>query len=146
MRDVLHCADASGGIFRPEVEWAKMNRIVGRFIHTVERDADKALLLRILAPDVDLEGALAKLDPFHVGDGVTGALGHRRSANENLNSRHDPGSQNPKANSGHGFGQCGGSVDYLIVYRPGTNPLQVPGILHGHQDVEQLLKSRHKVP
>ena len=32
---------------------------------------------------------------------------------------------------------------YLIVYRPESNPLQVVAILHGHRNVEQLLKDRH---
>jgi plasmid stabilization system protein ParE len=31
---------------------------------------------------------------------------------------------------------------YLIVYRPATKPLQVVAILHGHRDVERLLKDR----
>ena len=31
---------------------------------------------------------------------------------------------------------------YLIVYRPQTKPLQVAAILHGHRDVERILKSR----
>jgi toxin ParE1/3/4 len=31
---------------------------------------------------------------------------------------------------------------YLIVYRPDTKPLQVVSILHGHRDVEQILKDR----
>lgn len=31
---------------------------------------------------------------------------------------------------------------YLIVYRPETRPLQVVSILHGHRNVERILKSR----
>jgi plasmid stabilization system protein ParE len=31
---------------------------------------------------------------------------------------------------------------YLIVYRSATKPLQVVAILHGHRDLEQLLKDR----
>lgn len=31
---------------------------------------------------------------------------------------------------------------YLIVYRPETKPLQVVSILHGHRDVERILKDR----
>jgi antitoxin ParD1/3/4/toxin ParE1/3/4 len=31
---------------------------------------------------------------------------------------------------------------YLIVYRPETRPLQVLSILHGHRDVERILKDR----
>ncbi|MGO9519630.1 MAG: type II toxin-antitoxin system RelE/ParE family toxin [Candidatus Korobacteraceae bacterium] len=31
---------------------------------------------------------------------------------------------------------------YLIVYRPETKPLQVVSILHGHRDVERILKNR----
>jgi toxin ParE1/3/4 len=31
---------------------------------------------------------------------------------------------------------------YLIVYRPGTKPLQIACILHGRRDVEQILKDR----
>jgi plasmid stabilization system protein ParE len=31
---------------------------------------------------------------------------------------------------------------YLIVYRPETKPLQIVAILHGHRDVERLLKNR----
>jgi toxin ParE1/3/4 len=31
---------------------------------------------------------------------------------------------------------------YLIVYRAGTNPLQIVSILHGRRDVEQILKDR----
>jgi antitoxin ParD1/3/4 len=32
------------------------------------------------------------------------------------------------------------AYSYLIVYRPDTKPLQVVSILHGHRDVEQILK------
>ena len=31
---------------------------------------------------------------------------------------------------------------YLIVYRPETRPLQVVSILHGHREVERILKNR----
>ena len=31
---------------------------------------------------------------------------------------------------------------FLIVYRPETKPLQVVAILHGHRDLEQVLKHR----
>ena len=31
---------------------------------------------------------------------------------------------------------------FLIVYRPETKPLQIVAILHGHRDLEQLLKDR----
>ena len=31
---------------------------------------------------------------------------------------------------------------YLIVYRPETRPLQVVSILHGHRNVERILKGR----
>ena len=31
---------------------------------------------------------------------------------------------------------------YLIVYLPGTRPLQVVSILHGHRDLEEILKHR----
>jgi plasmid stabilization system protein ParE len=31
---------------------------------------------------------------------------------------------------------------YLIVYRPETKPLQVVAILHGHRNVERILKGR----
>lgn len=31
---------------------------------------------------------------------------------------------------------------YLIVYRPETKPLKVVSILHGHRNVEQILKGR----
>ena len=31
---------------------------------------------------------------------------------------------------------------YLIVYRPDTKPLEVVSILHGHRNVEQILKDR----
>jgi plasmid stabilization system protein ParE len=31
---------------------------------------------------------------------------------------------------------------YLIIYRPDTKPLQVVSILHGRQDVRQILKGR----
>jgi plasmid stabilization system protein ParE len=31
---------------------------------------------------------------------------------------------------------------YLIVYRPETRPLQVVAILHGHREVEQILRDR----
>jgi plasmid stabilization system protein ParE len=31
---------------------------------------------------------------------------------------------------------------YLIVYRPESSPLQVVAILHGHRDVERLLRDR----
>lgn len=32
--------------------------------------------------------------------------------------------------------------EYLIVYRPDTKPVQVVSILHGHRDVEQILRDR----
>ena len=32
---------------------------------------------------------------------------------------------------------------YLIVYRPENKPLQIVTILHGHRDVEQILKDRY---
>jgi toxin ParE1/3/4 len=31
---------------------------------------------------------------------------------------------------------------YLIVYRPGTRPLQIAAILHGRRDLEEILKGR----
>jgi len=31
---------------------------------------------------------------------------------------------------------------YLIVYRPGTTPLQIASILHERRDVAQILKDR----
>ena len=31
---------------------------------------------------------------------------------------------------------------YLIVYRPETKPLQIVSILHGHRDIERILKNR----
>jgi toxin ParE1/3/4 len=31
---------------------------------------------------------------------------------------------------------------YLIVYRPETKPLQVVSILHGHRNIEQILRDR----
>jgi plasmid stabilization system protein ParE len=31
---------------------------------------------------------------------------------------------------------------YLIVYRPESNPLQIVAILHGYQDLKELLKGR----
>jgi toxin ParE1/3/4 len=31
---------------------------------------------------------------------------------------------------------------YLIVYRPETKPLQIVSILHGHRNVERILKAR----
>jgi len=34
------------------------------------------------------------------------------------------------------------AYSYLIVYRPETKPLQVVAILHGHREVEQLLRDR----
>lgn len=31
---------------------------------------------------------------------------------------------------------------YLIVYRPETKPVQIAAILHGHRDIQALLKDR----
>jgi plasmid stabilization system protein ParE len=31
---------------------------------------------------------------------------------------------------------------FLIVYRPDTKPVQIASVLHGHRDLEQLLKGR----
>lgn len=31
---------------------------------------------------------------------------------------------------------------YLIVYRPETKPLEIVSVLHGHRNVEQMLKDR----
>jgi toxin ParE1/3/4 len=31
---------------------------------------------------------------------------------------------------------------YLIVYRPETKPLEIVSILHGHRDVQRILKDR----
>jgi len=36
---------------------------------------------------------------------------------------------------------CGMAVySYLIVYRPETKPLQIVRVVHGHRDVENLLR------
>jgi hypothetical protein len=32
--------------------------------------------------------------------------------------------------------------DYIIVYRPQSKPLQVIAILHGNQDLKEILKDR----
>jgi plasmid stabilization system protein ParE len=32
--------------------------------------------------------------------------------------------------------------NYVIVYRPETNPLQVIGVLHGKRDLKEVLESR----
>jgi|ERR1700677_3073181 plasmid stabilization system protein ParE len=34
------------------------------------------------------------------------------------------------------------TYSYLIVYRPETSPLKVVAVVHGHRDLEQLLKDR----
>jgi plasmid stabilization system protein ParE len=34
------------------------------------------------------------------------------------------------------------AYSYLIVYRPGTKPLQIVSILHGRRDAERILKDR----
>ena len=31
---------------------------------------------------------------------------------------------------------------YLIVYRPETKPLQIVSVLHGHRNIEEILKGR----
>jgi len=31
---------------------------------------------------------------------------------------------------------------YLVVYRPGTKPLQIVSVLHGRRDIPQILRSR----
>ena len=36
--------------------------------------------------------------------------------------------------------------NYVIVYRPETEPLQVVAILHGKQDLEEILKDRLAQP
>ncbi len=31
---------------------------------------------------------------------------------------------------------------YLVIYRPGTNPVQVLGVLHGKRNIAQILRRR----
>jgi plasmid stabilization system protein ParE len=31
---------------------------------------------------------------------------------------------------------------YLVIYNPGSNPLQILGVLHGKQNVTRILKQR----
>ena len=69
MRDVLDGADASCLVVGPEVERTEVDRIVGRSVDAVKRHPDEALLLDVLALDVELDGAVGELNPLQVGDG-----------------------------------------------------------------------------
>src|SRR5438093_13601879 len=72
--DVLDGADASCRVFRPEVERAEVDRVIGHAIEPVKSQADEALLRDVLASDIKLNRAVGKLNPFQVGHSVTGAF------------------------------------------------------------------------
>jgi hypothetical protein len=72
--DVLDGADTSCRIFRPEVERAEVDRVIGRPIQPVKSQADKALLRDVLAPEIKLNRAVGELNPFEISDAVAGAF------------------------------------------------------------------------
>jgi hypothetical protein len=55
MRDVLHGGLSSLGIFRPEVERADVDGVVGRSIDAVKCNTGKALLLNVLTFNIKLD-------------------------------------------------------------------------------------------
>src|SRR6267143_68324 len=73
MRDVLHGADAPYRVFRLEVERPEVDRVIGRAIDAMKSDPDEALLLNVLALDVELDASVRELDPWQVRDAVARA-------------------------------------------------------------------------
>src|SRR5262249_20396012 len=49
---------------------AEVDRVISLLIQPVKCDADEALLLNVLAPDIDLDGAVGELNPFQIRDAV----------------------------------------------------------------------------
>ena len=70
MRNVLHGSDASCRVFRFEVEWTEVNRIIGRPINAVESNPNEALLLNVLPFDIKLDRTVGELNPLHVRKAV----------------------------------------------------------------------------
>src|SRR5690242_10152686 len=56
-----------------EIERAEVNGVVRRVVHSVKRHTHEALPLHVLAPDVELDGAVCELDALQVGDAVVRA-------------------------------------------------------------------------
>src|SRR6185437_12844104 len=74
LRYVLYRVAVPRRVIRPEVERAEVNRVIRRAIEPMKGDADKALPLHVLAPDVKLDGPVAELDPFEIGHALAGPL------------------------------------------------------------------------
>src|SRR5215510_7491208 len=80
MRDVLDSADASGRVFSFEVERAEVDHVISLFIQPVKYDADEALLLNVLAPDINLDGAVGELNTFQIRNAVARAFAQNAQA------------------------------------------------------------------
>src|SRR5207249_3634472 len=74
LSDVLYGVAPSGRVFRWEIEWPEVDRIVRRSIDAVERDTHETLLWDILASDVKLDRAVGELYPLQVGDALAGVF------------------------------------------------------------------------
>src|SRR5262245_21343259 len=74
MRDVLDGAETSGRVLGLEVERAEVDHVISRFIQSMKCDAHEALLLNVLAPDINLDCAVGELDPFQEREAVAGAF------------------------------------------------------------------------
>ena len=70
MRDVLYRAYAPGRVFSPEVERTEIDRVISYSIDAMKSDTDEALLLNVLAPDINLDGAVGEFDPLYVRNAV----------------------------------------------------------------------------
>jgi plasmid stabilization system protein ParE len=55
---------------------------------------------------------------------------------------HDPGAGHRRGDLTSAEVKFFAVYSYLIVYRPGSKPLQVVSILHGNRDVERILAER----
>jgi hypothetical protein len=65
--DVLDSANTPGLVFGPEVERTEVDAVVGLLVDAMERDAEEALLLDVLALEIDLNRAVGELDVSQVG-------------------------------------------------------------------------------
>src|SRR5262249_12685550 len=65
---VLNRVAAPDRIFGPEIERTEVDRIVRRAVNAMERDAHKTLLPNVTTPDIKLDPAIAKINPFQIRD------------------------------------------------------------------------------
>src|SRR3977135_1995360 len=60
-RNILHGMTMPHRVIAPEVEWSKIDRIIGLLIDPMTSDSDETLLQNILASDIEFDHAVREL-------------------------------------------------------------------------------------